>query len=108
MISTSFIAYNIYGTIQTEVNVEVIKKSDQGDSTRDVIKNMNDNATLNCSIYIDPRVSGDTKVHWYKGSTEITPLDLTSDRYFKLSNNSLSIKSLGKYILHNTFRDLIR
>ena len=105
---TSFIAYNIYGTIQTEVNVEVIKKSDQGDSTRDVIKNMNDNATLNCSIYIDPRVSGDTKVHWYKGSTEITPLDLTSDRYSKLSNNSLSIKSLGKYILLNTFRDLIR
>ena len=55
-------AFNIYGKIQTEVNVEVIKKSvpsEDQDLTREVVKNVHDDVILNCGISFDPRVRYD-------------------------------------------------
>ena len=93
-------AFNFYGKIQTEVTVEVIKKSvpkDDQDLPREIVKNVHDNVTLNCGISFDPRVKGETKVKWFKKSANgQEPLDTDHDlKYSILANDSLSINSLG-------------
>ncbi len=97
-------ATNIYGTISTDVEVEVIRKSKPSDDqtlAREVVKNVHDNVTLDCGISFDPRLARDTTVQWFKSDSQPINLNLLlnsgrSDlKYMKLVNNELLINDLG-------------
>ena len=110
------IATNLYGTIETSVEMEVVRRSMPSDDqtmAREVVKNVHDNVTLNCGISFDPRLAQETKVQWFKltKSDKKYPINmkllLSSEKldfkYLKLVNNSLLIHDLnvedkGKYL----------
>ena len=101
--SYNCVATNIYGTISTQVEMEVIRKSKPSDDqtlAREVVKNVHDNVTLNCGISFDPRLAKETKVQWFRLSQPINlNLKLSNAgpdlKYLKLINNSLLIHDLG-------------
>ena len=77
------VASNIYGTIETLVELEVIRKSapsDHDQLAQNVVTNVGDNVTLQCGIQIDPRLTQETQVQWFLNGQ---PLN------FKLKLNSL-------------------
>ena len=106
----------MYGTIETTVEMEVVRKSRPSDDqslARKVIKNVHDDIALNCGISFDPKLAKETVVQWFRlnldNKKQLVNFNLlqTSTRsdlkYLKMINNSLLIQDLvvedeGKYL----------
>ena len=108
-------ASNVYGTIDTLMELEVIRKSAPSDDqnlAQNVVTNLGENVTLHCGIQIDPRLSQETKVTWFLLRNEdkralnfnLKLNSLKPDlKYRQLYDHSLVIQDLsvedkGKYL----------
>ena len=108
-------ASNVYGTIDTLMELEVIRKSAPSDDqnlAQNVVTNLGENVTLHCGIQIDHRLSQETKVTWFLLRNEdkralnfnLKLNSLKPDlKYRQLYDHSLVIQDLsvedkGKYL----------
>ena len=108
-------ASNVYGTIDTLMKLEVIRKSAPSDDqnlAQNVVTNLGENVTLHCGIQIDSRLSQETKVTWFLLRNEdkralnfnLKLNSLKPDlKYRQLYDHSLVIQDLnvedkGKYL----------
>lgn len=87
-------ASNIYGSIETLSQLEVIKKAAQDSRglTRELTKSVHSNVTLPCDISYDPRIHEETEFIWRREGQEKRLL--TNHKYKILENTSLSINQL--------------
>ena len=92
--SYTCLADNVYGTIQTNTSVEVIKRAvpDLKKRVRDITKAMRDNVTLGCDISYDPRVHHETDFVWNKEGEQLMNL---SNKYQIQNDSSLLIFDLS-------------
>ena len=108
-------ASNVYGTIDTLMELEVIRKSAPSDDqnlAQNVVTNLGENVTLHCGFQIDPKLSQETKVTWFLLRNEdkralnfnLKLNSLKPDlKYRQLYDHSLVIQDLsvedkGKYL----------
>eukprot|EP00094_Tigriopus_californicus_P008856 TCALIF_08537-PA protein Name:"Similar to Hmcn2 Hemicentin-2 (Mus musculus)" AED:0.16 eAED:0.19 QI:0/-1/0/1/-1/1/1/0/1771 len=87
-------ARNIYGSIETLSELQVIKKAAQDSRglTRELTKSVHDNVTLPCDVSYDPRIHEETEFIWKREGQEKHLL--TNDKYKIMKNTSLFINQL--------------